>query len=520
MIDARRRFNKTIIGFTVLALFFMNFSCMRTPAPSETLPPVTPASTDANAASWSMIVLSGPTQISVPAPLPTTDPTYVSELASIKSGQAKLTQAQKAAIKEWSGSGVLRWNEILRELTARADLPPAPSSNGTYPVPDPNNPFADPSFPFGNPPYAVRAFSYVSVAQYEALKVAWYYKYQYNRPSPYQVDNTIQSLMPKTGLPSYPSEDAVVAGVNFTLLQLLFPTSVAEITQEAALQKQAVLLSGRASASDISAGFALGQAVAALLVSRAGTDGMKAAGGTPAIWQAMADAAAARGEIPWKSLEIPPRPPMLPLFSQVKGWMTTPTDFLNERPGPPPSTSSAQMQMELAQVKNAVNNITRAQLATVYKWNDGVNSETPPGHWNQIATPYISQAQFSEVRAARALALLNMALHDAAIGCWDAKFTYFNPRPSQLDPSIKTLVGLPNFPSFTSGHSTFSAAAAEVLSYLFPSNASYFAAQRDEAAMSRLYGGIHYPSDINVGKDHGIRIGDYTVRFAQTDGAP
>ena len=65
-----------------------------------------------------------------------------------------------------------------------------------------------------------------------------------------------------------------------------------------------------------------------------------------------------------------------------------------------------------------------------------------------------------------------MALHDAAVGCWDAKFTYFNPRPSQLDPSIKTVIGLPNFPSYTSGHSTFSAAAAAVLSYLFPSGAS------------------------------------------------
>ena len=76
------------------------------------------------------------------------------------------------------------------------------------------------------------------------------------------------------------------------------------------------------------------------------------------------------------------------------------------------------------------------------------------------------------MRAARAFALLNMAMHDAAVGCWDAKYSYFNPRPSQLDPGIKTVIGLPNFPSYTSGHSTFSAAAAEVLSYLFPSGAA------------------------------------------------
>ena len=112
-----------------------------------------------------------------------------------------------------------------------------------------------------------------------------------------------------------------------------------------------------------------------------------------------------------------------------------------------------------------------------------------------------------------------MALHDAALGCWDAKYAYFNPRPSQLDPGIKTVIGLPNFPSYTSGHSTFSAAASAVLSYLFPDSAAYFDAQKEEAAISRLYGGIHYRSDIEVGEDHGKQIGGFTVRFAQNDGA-
>jgi membrane-associated phospholipid phosphatase len=112
-----------------------------------------------------------------------------------------------------------------------------------------------------------------------------------------------------------------------------------------------------------------------------------------------------------------------------------------------------------------------------------------------------------------------MAQHDAGIACWDAKYAYFNPRAVQLDRSIKTIIGLPNFPSYTSGHSTFSAAAAEVLSYLFPQAADFFASERDEAALSRLYGGIHYPADITAGKDHGTQVGDYTVRFAQNDGA-
>jgi hypothetical protein len=500
-------------------LAFASSSCNKQVTPTEVLPTVTPAAVDANAGTWKMVVLSGPTQIAVTAPAPTNDPTYQSEIAAIKTAQASVTDAQKTAITYWSSGGVLRWNEIMRELAARSDLPPSPNPDGSYPVPDPTNPFANPQYPFSNPPYAVRAYSYVSEAQYEALKVAWYYKYQYNRPSPFKVDSSIKALLPDSGIPSYPSEDAVEAGVNVALLSLLFPTSVDEINAKAAEQQQVAMLSGRATASDIAAGVAIGKAVAAVFAARSSTDGMKAAGGNATIWAGLASAATARGEIAWISQDGPPRPPMLPLFGQVKAWMLAPTDVVNERAAPPPSTSSTQMKTETAEVKNTVNNLSRDQLATVYKWADGVSTSTPAGHWDAIAAPYISAANFSEVRAARAYALLNMALHDAGIACWDTKYFYFNPRPSQMDPSIKTQTGLPNFPSYVSGHSDFSAAGADVLSYLFPSGAAYFDSQKQEAAMSRLYGGIHYRSDIEVGLAQGQRIGEYTVRFAKTDGA-
>ncbi len=493
--------------------------CGKSVPSTEALSPLTPASVDANAGAWKMIVLTGPTQIPVPAPVIKTDPGYLSELAQIKTAQASLTDTQKSAITFWSAGGVLRWNEYMRELAARQDLPPSPNPDGSYGVPSAANPFANPQYPFSNPPYAARAFSYVSVAQFEALKATWFYKYQYNRASPFKNDSSIQNLMPDSGIPSYPSEDAVESAVNAALLKLLFPTNAAEIDQKAAEQQQVALISGRASASDIAAGIALGNAVAAVFQARAGSDGMKAAGGNAAIWQQLADNAKARGEVPWLSQDGPPRPPMLPVFGSVKGWMLTPADFLAERPGPPPSTSSAQMATELTEVRTVVNNVTRDQLATVYKWADGASTSTPPGHWNMIAVPYIVSANMSEVRAARVFALLDMALHDSAIACWDAKYAYFSPRPSQLDPNIKVWTGLPNFPAYVSGHSDFSAAAADVLSYLFPSGAGYFNAQMQEAALSRLYAGIHYRSDIVVGMTHGQRIGEYTVRFAKTDGA-
>ena len=510
---------RNTVRHSLAAAVLASVACNNDIRQLEDLPPATPATGDAGAGNWTMIVVTGPGQFPVAAPAAPSSAAYQSELAAIKAAQASLTDAQRENMQYWSAGGVLRWNQILRELVAEHNLPPAPRENDTYVFPDVNNPFADPVFPFATPPYAVRAYSYVAVAQFEALKVAWAYKYQYNRPSPSKVDGGIQSLMPTGDLPAYPSEDAVLSGVSTELLRAMFPAALEEITRRAGDQREAALLSGRASSSDIAAGLALGRAVAAVFIARAGSDGMGAAAGNPAQWQALANTAAARGEIPWQSLEAPPRPPMLPNFGLVRAWMMTPTDITRERPGPPPSTSSAEMQQELAEVKDTVDNLSRDQLAIALLWNDGAATYTPPGHWNDIATEYVSSAGWTEVRAARAFALLNMAMHDAGVACWDTKFAYFNPRPSQLDPSIKTSIGMPNFPAYTSGHSTFSAAAATVLSHLFPSGAASFEAMKDEAAISRLYGGIHYRSDIEIGKDHGKRVGGYTVAFAQRDGA-
>jgi len=513
------RASRSFRPVAALAAAVLAVSCGKDVPTQEALSPSSPAAADANAGTWRMVVLSGPTQVAVPAPPPASSPAYLAEIDAIKTAQAAITDAQRQTIDYWAGGGVLRWNQVLRELVARYNLPPAPRDSGAYPVPDADNPFSDPPFPFANPPYAARAYSYVSMAQFEALKVAWYYKFLYNRPSPSQVDGGVAALLPASGVPAYPSEDAVLSGVSTEMLKLLFPAAVEEITLKAAQQREAALLGGRATASDIAAGLALGRTVAAAFVARAATDGMRTAGGTPAQWQAMADAAAARGEVPWKSLESPPRPPMLPNFGQVQTWMMTRADVVNERPEAPPSTSSEQMRQELAEVKRTAQELTAAQLAIAQRWNDGAGTYTPPGHWNDVATEYVRDARFSEVRAARVFALLNAAMHDAGVGCWEAKFHYFNPRPSQLDPEIKTKIGMPNFPSYTSGHSSFSAAAAAVLSHLFPSGTASFEAMRDEAAISRLYGAIHYRSDIEEGKRHGARIGGYTVAFARSDGA-
>ncbi len=156
--------HKAICGFLAAAIAF---------APSTG---VNAATADPDAGTWRMIVLTGPAQVPVPLPSQVTSLEYQAELASIRSAQSRLTVEQRRAITYWRGGGVLRWNELMMQLVARANLPPAPNPDDTYPVPDATNPFANPRFPFGNPPYAARAYSYVAVAQYEALKAAWHFK--------------------------------------------------------------------------------------------------------------------------------------------------------------------------------------------------------------------------------------------------------------------------------------------------------------------------------------------------------
>jgi hypothetical protein len=211
---------------------------------------------------------------------------------------------------------------------------------------------------------------------------------------------------------------------------------------------------------------------------------------------------------------------MLPYFGRVKPFLFDSLTMVTQiRPGPPPSTKSDKFKTELAEVKYYSDHYDRERFRIVSFWADGVNTPTPPGHWNQIAAEEFVKQNFSEVRWARNMALLNMAMMDAAIVCWDAKYTYFNPRPSQMDPSIKTYTGLPNFPSYISGHSTFSGAAATILGRIIPSSAAKFTDMAKEASVSRLYGAIHYRSDIEVGLVAGNAVGTYAVARANADGA-
>jgi membrane-associated phospholipid phosphatase len=504
--------------YPILILAFFSTSCNKNIDEQNDFESLQPAKADLDAGTWKPVLLAAPDEFAVGAPAATNTPGYIAELNEIKSWQQNLTAAQKETIKYWSAGAVLRWNEIMRELVAKHNIPPYQNEDGTYPFPSAANPFAYPTFPFANPPYAARAYAYVAVAQYDALIAAWHFKKAYNRPAPYTLEG-VQALVPKSDLPSYPSEDATVAGVTVELLKLLFPADAAFIQQKADEHLLYRIMAGANTRSDIEAGEALGKAVAQKFTARARTDKAGAAIGTAAFWAELETTTTATGEMAWVSQESPKRPPMLPLFGKVKTFLFDSATLIAIRPPAPPSIKSEQFKKELAEVKWYSEHYDRERMRIVSFWADGVNTYTPPGHWNAIATEAFVQERYSEVRWARNMALLNMAMMDAAVACWDTKFLYFNPRPSQVDPTIKTLTGLPNFPSYTSGHSTFSGAAATVLGYLLPAKAETFNAMAAEASISRLYGAIHYRSDCEQGLKCGQRVGGFAVERANTDGA-
>jgi hypothetical protein len=483
-------------------------------------PSLQPTSLDINAGTWKPVLLTGPTEFPVAAPIAVTTPDYIAQISEIKTWQANLTKDEEAIVKYWSAGAVLRWNEILRQLVAKHNLPPYQNPDGTYPVPNANNPLAYPQFPFANPPYAARAYAYVAAAQYDALVAAWHYKKLYNRPAPYTVDATVNVLIPKSDLPSYPSEDAVVAGVVGEMMKLLFPGDQDFIQQKVEEHKKARLIAGANVRSDLDAGEALGKAVAQKFITRARGDRAGTAGGSLAIQSQFEQDCITRGEIPWYSQENPKRPGMLMLFGRVKTWLFDSITMVTTiRPPAPPSTSSQKFKDELEEIRHFSTSITPEQRAIAHYWADGISTPTPPGHWNAIAAEDFVKQNFSEVRWARNMALLNMAMMDAAIVCWDAKYVYFNPRPPQMNNTIKTVTGLPNFPSYTSGHSTFSAAAATILGHIIPSRATDYTNMAQEASLSRMYAAIHYRSDCEKGLEAGNKVGEYAKARARTDGA-
>lgn len=472
---------------------------------------------DENGGNWKPILVANPSQIQLTAPQAINSAAYQAELAEVKNLIAGMTASEKQAVEYWTSNPVIRWNEIALEMAAKYNLIPGPNADGTYTLPNPANPVGPPAFPFAHPPYTSRMLAYLSVAQYDGLILAWHYKFKFNRMGPYRQDPNIRSAYPENGLPSYPSHGAAVAKVSKEILTLMFPLEAAVLEQHYQEHLQSMLQAGINVRSDLDAGIYIGEEVVKLAKARASTDGMAKAQTPKPVSDSIANVAFERFGWKWQNQETPQRPVGLtPLFGQVKMWHVPTVEEV--RSGPPPAIGSPQYEEDVRELRRYAAHMTLEQRRIANWWEDGLGSYTPPGHWNKFAKLSIVKNRLNPLRAARVFAYMNTAIMDAGVACWDTKYYYHYPRPIETIRGFKTILGTPNFPAYTSGHSTFSAAGAEVLSFFFPSDAQRFTAWAEEAAVSRIYGGIHYRFDATEGTKQGRLVGTYAVNKAKVDG--
>jgi membrane-associated phospholipid phosphatase len=194
---------------------------------------------------------------------------------------------------------------------------------------------------------------------------------------------------------------------------------------------------------------------------------------------------------------------------RAEGWLVRSFDEL-KIPAPP-----ANARDELSALKTMAAKRTDDDVERIRWWSVG----GPTYRWNEIAVDELLDSFVTLPLAARHLALLHAAMDDAVAAAWHNRQAHFRARPSEADPSIKTVLPTPPGSSYPSDHAAAAAAAAEVLGYIFPTRAAAFATRAEEAIRSRLAAGVEYPSDVAVGRALGQRVAALAIARGRVDGS-
>jgi membrane-associated phospholipid phosphatase len=318
-----------------------------------------------------------------------------------------------------------------------------------------------------SPAAQLRIFAYLTLAQYNAIVTAEDTKDRGTHASP----------------------AAAVGGASVVVLKSFFPLDEALIDARLTEQLEATPWPGEKQ-KDAASGEAVGRAVGTAVVAYAAAENFNV-------------------------LPVPPVP-VGPGFwfssgaSIVRGlwgsrpfFLTSADQFRSEQP---PAFGSGAFLEDLAKIRQLSDTRTPEQLAIGIFWAPKVAN-----FMNEVGAELIVTHKRSEREAAHILALANMAAFDAQIACWDAKFAYWLIRPSQVDPAITLPLGLPNHPSYTSGHSCNTASYATVLAHAFPTETALLEGYTTEAGLSRMYLGIHYRFDITAGQELGRNVAEWAM---------
>ena len=349
------------------------------------------------------------------------------------------------------------------------------------------------------------------------------------------IDPRFRPFRVRPNAPRYASQRAAAIQAAYAILVDVYPAQSGAL---AALRKSSLdALSENSYA--VAAGVAWGQAVADAIWNQRLTDGNSP---TPPPFEGVlgiVGTPAARGF--WRPTPPLNTPGAGPQFATMTPWvLTRPSQF---RLPPPYALTSAEFAADLSETRlmgslsGSARSTDQSELALFWQSNT-------PLSWNRIASQVSVRRRLSFVENAHLFALLNVAMADAAIACWDSKyrFSFWRPitvireglTPADADPSWEPWLdffpsGTPSHPEYPSAHASMSGSAAFILESVFGENTSFsvtsevrpgtrsfssFSSAVDEIADARVFGGIHFRTSCVLGNTLGRTIADYVEKHA------
>ncbi|ARQ13735.1 PAP2 haloperoxidase-like superfamily protein (plasmid) [Rhizobium etli] len=325
------------------------------------------------------------------------------------------------------------------------------------------------------------------------------------------------------------SVEAAIAAAAHKILTYLYPAQTAALGAKFAASLAAI--QDGAAETD---GVTLGEAIANQVITLRSSDG----------WNNFVLDEGGTGVGQWQPTSPMYMPAMLPNWATLTPFaLNSPNQFLPAGPPDPGSQAYADAVNKTKTLGSATSTTRTADQTQIARfWADGPGTYTPSGAWNQIAEEAAQQQGLSLSQAALLFAELNVAQADAGIAAWNTKYTYDTWRPDTAiqnadaignpnitaDPNWKPLLIDPPFPEYISGHSTYSGAAAAILTDFFGSNYTFsttstsllnvtrnftsFEQAAQEAGESRIYGGIHFEFSNQDGLATGSQIGSWVLK--------
>ena len=377
------------------------------------------------------------------------------------------------------------------------------------------------------PPVAARAFGYTSVALYEAVVPGMSNKISLSGKL---TDLNIQTEIDAKATYHWPTvANTVLAKMTQYFYLNTSEERLAAITDLKEKYDLAFLALNGAEVHQVSVN--LGDQVAGKIINWSLTDGGKDA----QFNNFPTDFSPQLGDQYWSATAPDFQSALQPYWGKNRPMMMANIEG-EVMPAAPPEFSieeSSLCYQRALEVYNVVNTLSPEQRKIAEFWSDDpVTTATPPGHSISIVNQLIKENNADLSVAVEAFAKVGIGISDAFVSCWKVKYETLYPRPItfinlHIDADWKPVLGTPPFPEYTSGHSVQSGALAEILTSFFGENYAFtdrthenrtdidgtprgytsFKNMAEEAAISRLYGGIHFQEAIDNGLEQGYQIG-------------